>query len=103
MVKFLGASRNVTFLQFRKIMMVSDKSIHKAFRIHKTIYKQNLFKENFFIFTLYQNYTLGDFKYGVSLLLLLFYLAISHILTIVASFVYLDFFSFFFPSSSFLA
>ena len=38
--------------------MVSDKTIFKAFRIHKTLYKQNLF-ETFFIFTIYQNYTLA--------------------------------------------
>ena len=37
--------------------MASDKTIHKAFRIHKTLYKQNLLAE--FIFTKYQNYTLA--------------------------------------------
>ena len=36
--------------------MVSDKTIYKAFRTHK-LYKQN--SEKFFIFTIYQNYTLA--------------------------------------------
>ena len=40
MVKFLGASwknLGVFFFNFLKILMVSDKMIHKAFRIHNTI------------------------------------------------------------------
>ena len=36
--------------------MVSDKAIHKSFRIHK-LYKQNPL-EKLFIFIIHQNYTL---------------------------------------------
>ena len=35
-VKFLRASKNVSFMKFLKIWMVSDKMIHKAFRTHVT-------------------------------------------------------------------
>ena len=40
--------------------MVSDKTVHKAFRTHTTLYKQNPL-EKFSIFTksIYQNYTLA--------------------------------------------
>ena len=39
--------------------MVSDKKIHRAFRTRTTeLYKQNPL-EKFFIFTIYQNYTLA--------------------------------------------
>ena len=38
--------------------MVSDKTIHKAFRIHK-LYKQNPLEIFFFFFTMYQNYTMA--------------------------------------------
>ena len=48
--------------------MVSDKTIHKAFRIHK-LYKQNPLEICFvLIFTMYQNYTMALNKH-----LLLFY------------------------------
>ena len=39
--------------------MISDKTIHKAFRVHKTIYKQNPFFFFFFLNTIYQNCTLA--------------------------------------------
>ena len=38
--------------------MVSDKKIHRAFRELIQLYKQNPL-EKFFIFTIYQNYTLA--------------------------------------------
>ena len=45
------------FCKYLKILMVSDKTIiNNAFRIHKTLYQN---KENIFIFTIYQNYTLA--------------------------------------------
>ena len=37
--------------------MVSDKTIHKAFRIKKTINKTH--QRNFFFLTIYPNYTLA--------------------------------------------
>ena len=37
MVKFLGLPENVIFFNFLKIWMVSDNTIHRAFRIHKTL------------------------------------------------------------------
>ena len=42
--------------KFLKILMVSDKTIHKAFRIHKTI-KQNPYEIFFFLI----NYTFIGF------------------------------------------
>ena len=41
------------FGQFLKILMVSDKTFHNAFIIHKTINQTHL--EKIFIFTIYQN------------------------------------------------
>ena len=38
--------------------MVSDKTIHKAFKTCTTLYIQNPL-DKFFIFTIYQNYTLA--------------------------------------------
>ena len=60
MVKFLGASPPPPFCptKFLKILMVSDKTIHMAIRINKTLYKQNPL-EKIFIFTVYQNYSLA--------------------------------------------
>ena len=43
--------------------MVSDKKIHRAFRTHKTLYKQNPL-EKIFIFTIYWNYTLAFKEQG---------------------------------------
>ena len=44
---------------FLRKLVVSDIKIHRAFRIHATLfYKQNPL-EKFFIFTIYQNYTLA--------------------------------------------
>ena len=39
--------------------MASDKTIHKAFRIHETLFMNKPPLENYFIFTIYQNYTLA--------------------------------------------
>ena len=36
-LKFWGASSKFYFFPFLKMLMVSDKAIHKAFRIHKTL------------------------------------------------------------------
>ena len=36
--KILGASQKCYFLQIFKILVVSDKTIHRAFRIHNTLY-----------------------------------------------------------------
>ena len=60
---FGGIPKMFVFWKFLKILMVSDKSIHKAFRIHKTLYNNPLKKT--FIFTIYQNYTFG-FKPSIS-------------------------------------
>ena len=38
--------------------MVSDKKIHRAFRIHTTL-QTNPIREIYIIFTIYQNYTLN--------------------------------------------
>ena len=38
--------------------MVSDKEIHRAFRTHTTLQTKSK-KYQFFIFTIYQNYTLA--------------------------------------------
>ena len=35
-----GGAINLVSCKFLKILMVSDKIIHKAFRLHKTLYKQ---------------------------------------------------------------
>ena len=43
---------------FLRKLMVSDKKIHRSFRTHTTLDKQNPL-ENFLIFTIYQNYTLA--------------------------------------------
>ena len=56
MVKFSGApspGKCKDFCKFVKMLMVSDKTINKAFRIHKTLL------EKFFIFTFYPNYTMA--------------------------------------------
>ena len=39
--------------------MVSDKTIHNAFRIHKTLPKQTPLEIFYFIFIIYPNYTLA--------------------------------------------
>ena len=50
--------RCIPFLcKFLIILMVSDKTIQKAFRINKTLFKYNPI-ENFSSFTIYPNYTL---------------------------------------------
>ena len=43
--------------KFLKILMVSDKTIHEAFRIHKTLQTKPI--SDFLFFTSYQNYTTG--------------------------------------------
>ena len=43
---------------------VSDQTSYRAFRIHKTL-KTKPNRETFFIFTIYQNYTLALFKIGL--------------------------------------
>ena len=58
MVKFLGGIPKMLVLcNFLKILMVSDKTIHKAFRTHTTL-KQNPLEKTL-ILTMYQNYTLA--------------------------------------------
>ena len=59
MVKFLGGGGGQTlfFANFLEILMVSDKTVHKAFRIHKTLNKQNPLEKK--KITIYQNYTLA--------------------------------------------
>ena len=53
MVKFLGGVLNFfIFCKFLKILMVSDKTIHKAFRIHKTLQTKPI-KDFFFSLTIY--------------------------------------------------
>ena len=47
---------------FLRKLMVSDKKIHRSFRTRTTSYKQNP-SEKFFIFTIYQNYTLALINY----------------------------------------
>ena len=51
---FRGHPENYSFMQFLKILIVSDKMIHRAFRTHIQLYKQNPL-EKIFIFTIYQN------------------------------------------------
>ena len=59
MVKLGGGIPTILVLcNFLRKLMVSDKKIHRAFRTHNSISKQNPF-EKFFIFTIYQNYTLA--------------------------------------------
>ena len=64
-VKFSGASQFLLLLQFSQNIdgfRNSDKMIHKACTIHKTVffYKQNPIMRIFFIFgIIYQNYTLA--------------------------------------------
>ena len=41
-----------------KILMISDKTIHKAFRIHKILFKNKTY-ERFCFFNIYQYYTLS--------------------------------------------
>ena len=57
---FRGHPKNVSFVHFLKILMVSDKTIHKAFRTHTNVQlcKQNPL-EKICIFTIYQNYTMA--------------------------------------------
>ena len=55
---FGGIPKMLVLYNFLRKLMVSDKKIHRAFRTRTCqIYKQNPL-ENFFIFTIYQNYTL---------------------------------------------
>ena len=53
--------------------MVSDKTIHKAFKIHKTLYTKTIREFFISIFTIYQNFTLtlmkGPFVYVYNLYL----------------------------------
>ena len=61
MERFSGHPENFTFMQFAqnpKILMVSGKTIHMAFRTHATLYRQNSL-EKIFIFIIYQNLTLA--------------------------------------------
>ena len=57
MVKFRGHPENVSFLQFPQNIDGSDKMIYRALEL-MLLYKQNSL-ENFFIFYIYQNYTLA--------------------------------------------
>ena len=55
---FRGHPENVTLFvhSFLRKLMVSDKKIHRAFRTHTTLFKQNpLHLQTFLIFTLYPN------------------------------------------------
>ena len=49
--------------------MVSNKKIHRALRTHTTLYYEQYPLEKFFIFTIYQNYTLALKKHLTNLLL----------------------------------
>ena len=44
-------------VQISQILMVSDKTIHEAFRIHTTLQTKPI--SDFLFFTSYQNYTTG--------------------------------------------
>ena len=58
MVKFSGASwKWYFFCKFSLILMVSDKIIHRAFRIHKTLQTTPI--RDFLLMVIYQNYTLA--------------------------------------------
>ena len=50
---FGGIPKMLVLCNFLKILMFSDKMIHRAFRTHTTHLKRIL------IFTIYQNYTLA--------------------------------------------
>ena len=58
MVKFEAILKMLVLCNFLQILMVSDKTIHKACRTHATLYKQNPL-EKFLIFTIHENYTLA--------------------------------------------
>ena len=57
---YRGHPDNISFMQFStlKLCMVLNKKIHRALRTHTTLYEQYPL-EKFFIFTIYQNYTLA--------------------------------------------
>ena len=50
-IKFLGGGQKISFLQISQ-NMVSDKTINKAFRIHKILLTNPL--DTFFIFTIFK-------------------------------------------------
>ena len=50
---FRGHPEMLIFCNFLKILMVSGKTIHRAFRINKQI------QSEIFFLTIYQNYTLA--------------------------------------------
>ena len=52
---FGGIPKSLILCNF--LQMVSDKIIHKAFRTHTTLWTKPI--REFFIFTIYQNYTLA--------------------------------------------
>ena len=54
MVNFLGGLEFCWCCKFLKILMVSDKTIHKALRIHKKSMNKT-HNRNFWFFTIYQN------------------------------------------------
>ena len=57
MVKFLGGSlKKSCFGKFLKVLLVSHKTIHKAFRIKKTLHKQNPLLE-MFLFSIFTTTT----------------------------------------------
>ena len=58
MVKFLGASQQQQKCKFHQIFIVSDKTTHKAFINHKTLFQTKPIRD-FFFFTIYQNYNFG--------------------------------------------
>ena len=52
-----GIPKMLVLCNFLKILMVSDKMLHKAFRTHTTLNKQNPLEKSFIF--IYQNYTLA--------------------------------------------
>ena len=58
-----GIPKIFSFMQFSQKIDGFWQNIHRAFRTHTTLYKQNPL-EKFFLFTIYQNYTLENI--GVS-------------------------------------
>ena len=57
---FGGIPKMLILCNFLRKFMASDEKIHRAFRTHTTVFilKQNPL-DKFFIFTIYQNYTLA--------------------------------------------
>ena len=55
---FGGIPKILVLCNFLRKLMVSGKNIHRAFRTHTTLFKQNPV-EKCLIFAIYQNYTLA--------------------------------------------